>query len=277
MTEKVTVPEVAARKRRRGKDPLVMVTAYDTPFARIVDEAGVDVILVGDSLANNVLGLERTLEVGVEEMVHHTAAAARARPRALLVADLPWMSYVDAPSALWAAARLVRAGAEAVKLEGGRQRLPVVQALLEAGVPVMGHLGLTPQSVHLLGGMRQQARSAKEAETLVADAGALASQGCFALVLEAIPDHVAAEVTAAIDVPTIGIGAGPECDGQVLVLHDLLGLGSPIRRAPSFARQYAALGELAREAVASFATDVRTGAFPHASAPPRAPRSETAL
>ena len=153
---KVTVPDVAAHKRVRGAEPLAMVTAYDTPFARIVDEAGVDVVLVGDSVANNVLGLERTLEVGIDEMAHHVAAVARARPRALVVADLPWMTYhADPPSALANAARLVRAGAEGVKLEGGRRRLPVVRALLDAEVPVMGHLGLTPQSVHVLGGMRR--------------------------------------------------------------------------------------------------------------------------
>lgn len=265
---KVTVPEVAARKRARGADPIVMVTAYDAPFARIVDEAGVDVVLVGDSVADNVLGLARTLEVGTDEMVHHTAAVARARPRALVVADLPWMSYhSDLPGALANAARLVRAGAEAVKLEGGRRRLPVVRALLEAEVPVMGHLGLTPQSVHVLGGMRRQARTTAEAEALLADARALAEAGCFAVVLEAIPAEVAAEVTAAIEVPTIGIGAGPACDGQVLVLHDLLGLGPADRPPPSFARRYAPLGDLAREAVAAYAADVRAGSFPEPAGP----------
>ena len=272
MSHKTTVPDVTARKRGRGgAAPLVMVTAYDTPFARIADEAGVDMILVGDSLADNVLGLARTLEVGVDEMAHHVAAVARAHPRALVVADLPWMSYhVDAPTALAAAARLVRAGAEAVKLEGGRRRLPVVRALLDAEVPVMGHLGLTPQSIHVLGGLRQQARTAEEAETLLLDAAALAAEGCFALVLEAIPAALAAEVTAAVDVPTIGIGAGPACDGQVLVLHDLLGLGPADRPAPSFARRYAPLGDLARDALAAYAADVRAGAFPP-SAPPGAP------
>lgn len=273
--DKVTVPGVAARKRAGGADPIVMVTAYDTPFARIVDEAGVDVLLVGDSVADNVLGLARTLEVGTDEMVHHTAAVARARPRALLVADLPWMSYhSDLPGALANAARLVRAGAEAVKLEGGRRRLPVVQALLGAEVPVMGHLGLTPQSVHVLGGMRRQAQTAAGAESLLEDAVALAGAGCFALVLEAVPDEVAAAVTATVDIPTIGIGAGPGCDGQVLVLHDLLGLGPADRPPPSFARRYAPLGELAREAVAAYAADVRAGSFPAPARP--APAGEGA-
>lgn len=259
--EKVTAPAVAARKRRRGGEPIVMITAYDTPFARIVDDAGVDVILVGDSVADNVLGFERTLQVGIEQMAHHVAAVARARPRALVVADLPWMSYhVDAADALRNAAVLVRAGAEAVKLEGGRQRLAAVHAILDAEIPVMGHLGLTPQSVHVLGGLRLQARDAEAAAELALDAKALAAAGCFAVVLEGVPDVVAARVSEAVDVPTIGIGAGPDCDGQVLVLHDVLGL-SP-RPAPKFVRRYADLALAAREAVAAYAADVRAGRFP---------------
>jgi 3-methyl-2-oxobutanoate hydroxymethyltransferase len=259
--QKVTAPAIAARKRRHGDAPIVMVTAYDTPFARVVDEAGVDVILVGDSVANNVLGFENTLQVGVEQMAHHVGAVARARPRALVVADLPWMSYhVDAADALRNAAVLVRAGAGAVKLEGGRRRLPVVQAIIDAEIPVMGHLGLTPQSVHAMGGFRVQARDAETAAALSLDAKALAAAGCFAVVLEGVPDAVAESVTAVIDVPTIGIGAGAACDGQVLVLHDLLGLSSG--PAPKFVRRYVDLAAVARAAVAEYAADVRSGAFP---------------
>ncbi len=262
--KKVTAPAVASRKRSRGDDPIVMVTAYDTPFARVVDEAGVDVILVGDSVADNVLGLEHTLEVGIEQMAHHVAAVARARPRALVVADLPWMSYhVDAADALRNAAVLVRAGAEAVKLEGGRRRIPVVQAILDAEIPVMGHIGLTPQSVHAMGGLRVQARDAAAAEALWLDAKALAAVGCFAVVLEGVPDAVAEVVTGAVDVPTVGIGAGRSCDGQVLVLHDVLGLSS--RPSPRFARRYADLAGAARAAVSSYASDVRAGTFPSES------------
>jgi 3-methyl-2-oxobutanoate hydroxymethyltransferase len=257
----MTAPIVASRKRRRGDDPIVMVTAYDTPFARIVDEAGVDLILVGDSVADNVLGLEHTLQVDVAQMAHHVAAVARAKPRALVVADLPWLSYhVDPADALRNAAVLVRAGAEAVKLEGGRRRLPAVLAILDAEIPVMGHLGLTPQSVHAMGGLRVQARDVEAAAELALDAKALATAGCFAIVLEGVPDAVGDAVTAAIDVPTIGIGAGPGCDGQVLVLHDILGLSS--RPAPKFVRRYADVATVARDAVASYAADVRAGTFP---------------
>jgi 3-methyl-2-oxobutanoate hydroxymethyltransferase len=261
MSEKVTAPGLAVRKRRDGATPIVMVTAYDTPFARTVDSAGVDAILVGDSVAENVLGLESTLQVTVEEMRHHVAAVARARPVALVVADLPWMSYhVDVPDALRNAAVLVRAGAEAVKLEGGRRRLSVVHALLDAEIPVMGHLGLTPQSVHVMGGMRVQGRDLESASEIELDAKALADAGCFAIVLEGVPDALAARITEAIAVPTIGIGAGAACDGQVLVLHDLIGLGA--RPAPKFVRQYADVAGVVRDAVVAYATDVRSGAFP---------------
>ncbi|MCU1494654.1 MAG: hypothetical protein JWO62_2418 [Acidimicrobiaceae bacterium] len=258
---KVTAPAIASRKRRHGDQPIVMITAYDTPFARVVDDAGVDVILVGDSVADNVLGFEHTLDVDVQQMAHHVAAVARARPRALVVADLPWMSYhVDAADALRNAAVLVRAGAEAVKLEGGRRRLAAVHAILDAEIPVMGHLGLTPQSVHAMGGLKVQARDAEAAAELELDAKALAAAGCFAIVIEGVPDAVGESVTRSIDVPTIGIGAGPACDGQVLVLHDVLGLSS--RPAPKFVRRYADLATVARDAVASYAADVRDGSFP---------------
>ena len=257
----VTVPALAARKRRAGAEPIVMLTAYDEPSARIVDAGGVDVVLVGDSVANNVLGYPDTLHVTVDDMVRHTAAVARARPAALVVADMPWMSYhLSVEAAVSNAAALVRAGAGAVKLEGGIARLPVVEALVRAEIPVMGHLGLTPQSVLPMGGYRVQARDPDGARSLLDAAHALCDAGCFALVLEGIPDVVAARVTEELPIPTIGIGAGPHCDGQVLVFHDLLGLGAgPV---PKFVRQYARLGEAAAEAVAAFAADVRSGDFP---------------
>ena len=257
----VTVPSLAARKRRSGAEPIVMVTAYDAPGARVADAAGVDVILVGDSVANNVLGYEDTLQVTVDDMVHHTAAVARARPGALVVADLPWLSYhLDAADTVRNAARLVRAGAQAVKLEGGRVRVPMIEALVSAEIPVMGHLGLTPQSVHAMGGYRVQGTSHGAAEGLVADAKAIVSAGCFALVVEGVPGPLGDRVTETVDVPVIGIGAGPGCDGQVLVFHDVLGLGD--RTPPRFVRRYADLGDEAVAALSRFAADVRAGSFP---------------
>jgi 3-methyl-2-oxobutanoate hydroxymethyltransferase len=241
-----------------------MVTAYDAPFARIVDEAGVDLILVGDSVADNVLGYENTLAVTIDDMARHTAAVARAKPNALVVGDLPWMSYhVNPEEALRNAALLIRAGAGSVKLEGGRKRVPTVRAILDAEIPVMGHLGLTPQSVHSMGGYRVQAKEARAAEELMADAQALADAGCFAVVLEGVPDLVAELVTASIDVPTIGIGAGAGCDGQVLVLHDLLGLSD--RPVAKFVRRYADLRSVAISAVRQYAEDVRGARFPGAA------------
>ncbi|MBV8461874.1 MAG: 3-methyl-2-oxobutanoate hydroxymethyltransferase [Acidimicrobiales bacterium] len=256
----VTVPSVRVAKRRDGHPPLVMVTAYDAPSARIADAAGVDLILVGDSVANNVLGFDDTLHVTVDDMVRHTAAVCRTRPRPLVVGDLPWMSYhLDPAETVRNAAALVRAGAQAVKLEGGSARVPMVEALVLAEIPVMGHLGLTPQSVNAMGGYRVQARTDDAANALAADAKALAAAGCFAIVLEGVPERVGHLVTEALEVPTIGIGAGPDCDGQVLVFHDLLGFNP---RTPKFVRRYAELGEAATAAVAAFAADVRAGAFP---------------
>ncbi len=258
---KVTVPMVRGRKRERGAEPIVMLTAYDTPGARICDAAGVDMILVGDSVADNVLGHEDTLQVDTAVMAHHVAAVGRAHPRALVVGDMPWLSYhLSAEDTVRNAAKLVRAGAEAVKLEGGRSRLPMVEALLAAEIPVMGHLGLTPQSVHTMGGYKVQAKEQTAAESLLQDAKALVAAGCFAIVLEGVPDVVAARVTAEIDVPTIGIGAGPSCDGQVLVFHDLLGLN--VSKPPKFVRRYAQLAQVAEEAVRAWGADVRSGAFP---------------
>lgn len=260
-TEKVTVPSLGARKRRDGAQPIVMVTAYDAPGARIADRAGVDAVLVGDSVATAVLGHEDTLSVTVDEMAHHVAAVGRARPRPLVVGDLPWMSYhLGTADTLRNASRLVRAGAQAVKLEGGRRRVEVVEALVGSEIPVMGHLGLTPQSVHHMGGFRVQAREVDAARELLADAETLESAGCFALVLEGVPDVVAGMVTEHLEIPTIGIGAGQWCDGQVMVLHDLLGLEDTMR--PKFVRRYAELADDAVAAVARWADDVRKGRYP---------------
>jgi 3-methyl-2-oxobutanoate hydroxymethyltransferase len=259
MTQVVTAPAVRARKD--NGDPLVMVTAYDAPGARIADAAGVDLILVGDSVAMVVLGYEDTLQVTVDDLVHHTAAVARAKPQPMIVADLPWLSYhLNTEDTVQNAARLIRAGAQAVKLEGGRKRLPMIQALVDAEIPVMGHLGLTPQSLHTMGGFKVQGKGIDAAETLIDDARRLAQAGCFAIVLEGVPDTVGRVVTEAVPVPTIGIGAGPWCDGQVLVFHDLLGLED--RVLPKFVRRYASLKADAVAAVAAYAADVRSRRFP---------------
>jgi len=268
MSKKMTAPAVRARK---GGDPVVMVTAYDAPGARMADEAGVDMILVGDSLAMVVLGYDDTLQVTVDDMAHHTAAVARgvarssgagpARPNPLIVADLPWMSYhVSVEDTVRNAAQLVRAGAQAVKLEGGRKRVPMVESIIEAEVPVMGHIGLTPQSVHAMGGFKVQGKDVDAAQALVDDALALEQAGCFSIVLEGVPDQVARMVTDAVHVPTIGIGAGPWCDGQVLVFHDVLGIEDRI--TPKFVRRYASLKADAVAALSAFADDVRARRFP---------------
>jgi len=263
-TRPVSAPDILARKHeRRNGDapPLVMVTAYDAPSARVVDAAGADMILVGDSLAMVVLGYDDTLQVTTEDMVHHVGAVARAKPRPLVVGDLPWLSYhVSREETVRNAAALVRAGAGAVKLEGGRKRVDAIAAILDCEIPVMGHLGLTPQSVHALGGFRVQGKQMETARAIVDDAIALAEAGCFALVLECVPDGVARMVTDAIDIPTIGIGAGRHCDGQVLVYHDLLGLED--RKVPKFVRLYADLRSSATEGVSAFVDDVRSGTFP---------------
>ena len=259
-TAPITVPMIRTAKVRDGHVPLVMVTAYDAPGARIADAAGVDMILVGDSVANVVLGYEDTLQVTIEDMAHHVAAVARARPNALIVGDLPWMSYhVDAADTVRNAAVLIRAGAQCVKLEGGLVRAPMVEALVRAEIPVMGHLGLTPQSVNTMGGYRVQARDDEAAAELIEGAQALVSAGIFATVVEVVPEKVGAALTEALEVPTIGIGAGPHCDGQVLVMHDLLGVTA---RSAKFVRRYAELADVATEAVAAFAADVRSGAYP---------------
>jgi 3-methyl-2-oxobutanoate hydroxymethyltransferase len=259
MAQQLSAPAIRARK---GGTPIVMVTAYDNPGARIADDAGVDIILVGDSVAMVVLGYDDTLHVTVADMAHHVGAVSRAKPRAMVVADLPWLSYhVSQAETVRNAGILVRAGAQAVKLEGGSPaRIEMVKALIDAQVPVMGHIGLTPQSVHAQGGYRVQGRDLDRAEALVEEARALAAAGCFSIVLEGIPAEVARLVTAAVEVPTVGIGAGPGCDGQVLVFHDLLGLED--RVVPKFVRRYASLKADAVTAISLFAHDVRSGRFP---------------
>jgi 3-methyl-2-oxobutanoate hydroxymethyltransferase len=255
----LTAPGI--RSRKGSGVPLVMVTAYDAPTARVADEAEVDMILVGDSLAMVVLGYDDTLQVTIDDMTHHVAAVARAKPRPMIVGDMPWMSFhLSVEESVRNAARLVRAGASAVKLEGGRKRLDAVRAIVDAEIPVMGHLGLTPQSVNALGGFRVQGKELDAARAIVDDATALAEAGCFAIVLECVPDAVARVVTDAVPVPTIGIGAGRHCDGQVLVFHDLVGLDD--RMTPKFVRRYADLKADAALAVARFADDVRNGTFP---------------
>jgi 3-methyl-2-oxobutanoate hydroxymethyltransferase len=264
----LTVPAIRASKVRSGNDALVMVTAYDAPGARQAHAAGVDLVLVGDTLAMVVLGYDDTLQVSVDDIAHHTGAVSRGLassdaegPRPLVVGDLPWMSYhTSTDEAVRNSAKLVRAGAQSVKLEGGRKRLPVIEAIIDAEIPVMGHLGLTPQSVHAVGGFKVQGRQHDAALELVRDAKALEAAGCFAIVLEAVPDEVARMVTGAVDVPTIGIGAGGDCDGQVLVYHDVLGIEERMR--PKFVRRYAELGAASVEALQTFAADVRAGRFP---------------
>lgn len=255
-----TVPGV--RKRKGGKR-LTMVTAYGFDHAKLVDAAGVDMILVGDSVANVVLGHESTLPVTMDQMVYHTAAVRRGTERALIVGDMPFLSYtVSEAEAVRNAGRFLKeAGADAIKLEGGDEVKDTVRAIVRAGIPVMGHLGLTPQTVSMLGGYRVQGRSALQARSIVDAASALEDAGVFAVVLECVPNDVAREVTERLEVPTIGIGAGPHCDGQVLVFHDLLGL-SRGGHSPRFVKRYAELGDAAVNALQSFVTEVQSGTFP---------------
>ena len=256
----VTAPELLRMKR--SGERIAMLTAYDFTMARLLDRAGLDVLLVGDSLGMVVLGYENTLPVTLDAIVHHSAAVSRGASRALVVADMPFLScHTGVPDAVRGAGRLVReGGAQAVKIEGGHSVLEVCQRLVEAGIPVMGHLGLTPQSVHQLGGFRKQAKSATEARKLLESAQALQAAGAFAIVLESIPEAVALEATELLDIPTIGIGAGPHCDGQVLVSHDAFGLYDEF--VPKFVKQYADLGRQMTAAAEDYVREVRDGAFP---------------
>jgi 3-methyl-2-oxobutanoate hydroxymethyltransferase len=262
--DKITAASLRARKLggTMSGDKIAAITAYDASFARLLDAAQVDVLMIGDSLGMVVQGLPNTLGVSLDDVIYHTRAVARGSSRALIVADLPFMSYqVSAEQALESAGRLVKeGGAEAVKLEGGRSVCAAVTRMVEAGIPVMGHLGLTPQSVHVLGGFKVQAREEAARDRLLADARALERAGAFALVLEAVPRGVAKLVTESVSIPTIGIGAGPDCDGQVLVCYDLLGLFQGF--VPRFVKRYAELGEGVVSAARSFVAEVRAGSFP---------------
>ncbi len=257
--KRVRTTDLQAMKRRGEK--IAMLTAYDATFARLLDRAGIDVLLVGDSLGMVVLGHDTTLPVTLDDMVHHTRAVVRGTSRALVVADMPFLTYqVALADAVRNAGRLMQeGGAAAVKMEGGLAIEAVVRRLVEIGIPVMGHLGLLPQSVHQVGGFRPQATTAEEGSRLLAEARALEAAGAFAVVLESIPADLAASVTAALAIPTIGIGAGPDCDGQVLVSYDALGLYDTV---PPFVKQYARLAETVLDAGRAFADEVRTGRFP---------------
>lgn len=257
---KRTAPAIADMKRRG--ELITMVTAYDHPSARLADEAGVDVILVGDSVGTVMLGYDSTLPVTLDDMLHHVKAVSRAKPSSLVVGDLPFMSYqVSDEQAVASAGRLVQeAGADAVKLEGGERVVPAAKRIVAAGIPVMGHLGLTPQSVLAFGGYKVQARGEADQERLVREAKSLEAAGCFSLVLEGIPAKLGAIVSRELTIPTIGIGAGAQCDGQVLVWHDLLGLFFGHR--PKFVRRYAELGEATRAALERYVADVRARRFP---------------
>jgi 3-methyl-2-oxobutanoate hydroxymethyltransferase len=265
-----------AEKKRNG-ERIVMVTSYDYPTARLADEAGLDLVLVGDSAAMTVLGHDSTVPATMDEMVMLTRAAARGAQRPLLIADMPFGSFqVSDEDALRNAIRFVKeAGADAVKLEGAGTSLSRVRAIVAAGIPVMGHVGLTPQSATMLGGFRAQGRTGTQALRLLDDARALEAAGCFAVVLEAVPAPVAARITSALSVPTIGVGSGPDCDGQVLVLHDLVGLYQG--RSARFVKRYADVGSTIREALERFAADVRAGAFPEESHTYSIPEEELSL
>ncbi|HVA95222.1 MAG TPA: 3-methyl-2-oxobutanoate hydroxymethyltransferase, partial [Candidatus Dormibacteraeota bacterium] len=264
---KITVPGILERKstgsaKNSSSAKITCLTAYDYPTARLLDEAGVDVLLVGDSLAMVVLGYESTLPVTLEAMLHHARAVRRGTRRALLVVDMPYGSYHnDAAEAVRNAVRFVKeAGAEAVKIEGGERRMDLITRLVDAEVPVMGHIGLTPQSVNAFGGFRVQGKTEEAGEQLLRDARAVEAAGAFSIVLESIPRELAARISAEVKIPTIGIGAGPDCDGQILVIHDLLGM--TFGHKPKFSRQYANVGEIISRAVAEYCHDVQQGNFP---------------
>src|SRR5438876_5092772 len=258
--QKITVASLRERKLRH--EPITCLTAYDYPSARLVDEAAIDIVLVGDSLAMTILGYENTLSVTIDEMMHHTKAARRGVKQALLVADMPYGSYHVSPNeAIRNAARFIKeAGAEAVKIEGGEKRAELIRRIIDAEIPVTGHIGLTPQSVNVMGGYKVQGKSLAAIEQLMRDAVALDRAGVFSIVLEGIPREVAAMITAEVSAPTIGIGAGADCDGQVLVLHDILKL--TFAHPAKFVRQYGDAAALISNAVTAFKHDVEGGAYP---------------
>ncbi|MFP5288652.1 MAG: 3-methyl-2-oxobutanoate hydroxymethyltransferase, partial [Thermoanaerobaculia bacterium] len=257
--KKVTVPAIRAMK---GKSRIGMLTAYDYPSARVADAAGADILLVGDSLAMVVLGYPDTLSVTVEDMLHHTRAVVRGTKASLIVGDMPYLSYhVSVEESVRNAGRFIQAGANAVKIEGAKPgRIKTIEAILEAEIPVMGHIGLTPQSVNALGGFKLQGKNADDARRMIDEAHALESAGCFSLVLECVPSELAAMITEQLTIPTIGIGAGPSCDGQVLVFHDVLGIYDG--HTPKFVRQYAHIAPEMQTALEAYLADVRGGTFP---------------
>jgi 3-methyl-2-oxobutanoate hydroxymethyltransferase len=258
-TDPLTIPYIVSAK---GREKLAMLTVYDAPSARLLDEAGIEILLVGDSVEMTVYGEPNTLSATMDTMVRHTKAVSRAARRAVVVGDMPFLSYQTDPARAVANAGrfLAEGGAAAVKVEGGRRVLPAVEAILAADIPVMGHVGLTPQSYRKFGGFKVQGREADSAREIREDAKALADAGCFAVVLEAVPQSLAAEITKEISVPTLGIGAGPHCDGQVLVFHDVMGLTRDLR--PKFVRRYTDLSAAIGEAARAFAKDVKSGSFP---------------
>lgn len=253
---------VSLREKKQNGQKITMLTAYDFPTAQALDEIGIDTILVGDSLGNVVLGYETTLFVTMDVMIHHTKAVTRGARNTMVIGDMPFLTYhLSVEDALRNAGRFMQeGGAQAVKLEGGRERVPVVRAIVEAGIPVLGHIGLTPQSVHQLGGFRVQGKDLGTAQKLIDDAKALEEAGCFGVVLECVPAALAEKISSEISIPTIGIGAGAGCDGQVLVSHDLLGLFSG--HVAKFVRQYAQIGQIMRESFKTYKEDVESGRFP---------------
>ena len=259
-SQKVLISDL--QQKKNNKHPITMLTAYDYPSAILVDEAGLDIILVGDSVAMTVLGHPDTVSITVDEMLHHCKAVARGAKRAFLIGDMPFLSYqIDAKEAIRNAGRFIKeARMDAVKLEGGREVMVSVRAIIAAGIPVMWHLVLTPQTATKLGGYKVQGKTEKSAKRMLEDAVALQQAGCFALVLEAVPSKLAAAITAEINIPTIGIGAGPACDGQVLVFHDILGLFDQF--TPRFVKQYANLREPILNAIRNYRQEVESGIFP---------------
>ena len=261
MKKKITIPDILLMKQEKRR--ITMLTAYDYPFARLVDEGGVDAILVGDSLGVVFSGHDNTLRVTLDEMIYHTRAVARAKPRALLVADMPFMTYQASieQACLNCGKVLKESGAQAVKIEGGMNMAHIIRAVTAIDIPVMGHIGLTPQSIHRMGGYKVQGRK-EQADRVVEDALAVQAAGAFSIVLEGIPSALAARITEELSIPTIGIGAGPDCDGQVLVIHDILGLCE--KYSPKFVKRYADLAPVIADAVSAYVEEVRGGVFPTA-------------
>lgn len=260
MNKRKTILDIGAMKQQREK--ITVLTAYDYPFARLMDSAGIDMILVGDSVGSVVSGYDNTLPVTLEEMIYHTKAVVRGSEQALIITDMPFMSYqIDTADARRNAGRLIKeAGAHAVKLEGGEHMAETIRSIVAIDIPVMGHIGLTPQSIHRMGGFKVQGRQQEQAKKIIADAKAVEQAGAFAMVLEGIPRNLAREVTEAVDIPTIGIGAGADCDGQVLVIHDILGLCD--KYSPKFVKRYADISATITQGINDYISEVKAGEFP---------------